>query len=467
MNTSHKPGWRAWLLLNTATMMGNVCPRIVLRGLICALVLLAARPVAAADEGPVSREELIQLRQQNQQLMQQVQKQQQLIDGLADKVSALEASHCPSNATPDATVSKQEAPEIPPQGDSSFHIGKVDITGEGGVAFFKSGPNGQQPHSTFRIDEARLFLEAPVWNDVYFYSELDLATRETTSLALNIGELYLDFEDVSKLWGCDRMLNVRAGRFYIPFGEEYMYRFAIDNPLISHSVSDLWGTDDGVEAYGKIGMVHYAAAVQNGGGATSESLQGDKSFAGRVGVDPAKWLHLSVSAMRTGELNVKNGVSATWFGNGFFRSLGSPATTSFHANVIEGDVVFRLPFALVRGAGGYVDYNDNDPLRSNHRDVYYYYVEGTHDWTSHFYSAVRWSQVLARNGFPVVGNGNMGKYGFGELTDEYWRLSLGLGYRFSHNLLVKGEYSLNQGREPDGAYRSGENEFSLEAAFKF
>jgi hypothetical protein len=76
---------------------------------------------------------------------------------------------------------------------------------------------------------------------------VNFATPEENDLSLRFGELYLDCEDVSRLWGQDRMLNLRVGRFYIPFGEEYLDRFAIDNPLISHSVSDLWGEDNGVE----------------------------------------------------------------------------------------------------------------------------------------------------------------------------------------------------------------------------
>lgn len=457
-------------------MMGMPYKRTALLG--CAFAFLAfpgsfAQAREDADSAPVTRKEFLQLLQQNQQLQQQIQQQQQTIESLSNKVSALESNNAqkPASPSPETASSAMTKPEEQPLPDttssSTFHLGKLDIGGEGGVAFFKSGPQGQFPHSTFRIDEARLFLDAPIWGDIYFYSELDLAQRETTSLGLNVGELYLDFESISKLWGNEEMLNARAGRFYIPFGEEYQYRFAIDNPLISHSVSDIWGTDDGVEIYGKLGPTHYAVAVQNGGMVTSQSLQGDKSVSGRIGADPTKWLHVSASAMRTGELSVKNGVSALWFGNGWFHSIGSPATTSFHANLVEGDAVFRLPFALIRTAGGYANYNDNDPLANNNRDIYYYYLEGTHDWTHNFYSAVRWSQVLARKGYTIVGAGNMAEYGFQELTKDYWRLSLGLGYRFSRNMIVKGEYSFNQGSAINGTFRDGENQFALEAAFKF
>jgi hypothetical protein len=75
--------------------------------------------------------------------------------------------------------------------------------------------------------------------------------------------------------------------------------------------------------------------------------------------------------------------------------------------------------------------------------------------------------MFAPNGFPVVGNGTSAQYLFGPLTREYWRLSLGVGYRFGRNLLVKCEYSFNQGRDADGTARIAENQFSVEAAFKF
>ena len=429
-----------------------------------AVFFILAGSGVAAENAPITPEQFLLLQRQNDQLQQQLRKQQEMIDSLTRKVSEIQDAAIKQNR--ELTGVKGETGT--PSADKTFRLGKADLSGEGGVAFFRSEPQGQNPKPTFRIDEARLFVEAPLWQDVYFFTELDLATREDTALNLSVGELYLDFENVSQLWNRDGMLNLRAGRFYTPFGEEYLNRFAIDNPLISHSVSDIWGTDDGVELYGKLGRVQYVLAAQNGGAPTSRALQSDKAVIGRVGYDPAKWLHLSVSGMRTGNLSVNNHVSSLWFANGFFRSLGGPGTTTFHANLVEADAQIRLSCVQLKAAGGYVDYGDNDPNANNHRNVYYYYVEGVHDFTPKFYTAARFSQVLAPHGFPLVGNGTMGAYLFSsDLTRDYWRLSLGLGYRFNSNLLLKGEYSFNQGSEPDGDKRTGENLFALEAAFKF
>ena len=457
------------MLLKQWSMTSNLKLRAAYAGSAIAFLFCSStlRGEVRSDTNTVTLDQFLSLKQQNDLLQQQVRRQQELIESLMHKVSAIEDANAKRDHNTSETLQTKPADETPPPG-SPFHFGNVNLSGEGGAAFFHSQSLGQTPNAEFRIDEARVFLEAPIWKDVYLFSELDLAQREVTDLTLRAGELYLDFEDVSQLWGADRLLNLRVGRFNIPFGEEYQYRYAIDNPLISHSVMDLWGVDEGLELYGRIGRVQYVAAVQNGGLPTSQDFNADKAVVGRVSYDPTKWLHLSLSGMRTGDLDVANDqLSAMWFGNGWFRSLGSAATTQFHVNLVEGDVQFRFPGILVRTAGGYVGYADNDPAGPNHRDVYYYYLEGVKDLTRKLYAAARLSEVFAPGGFPIVGNGNMSEYLFGPLTTDYWRLGLGMGYRFSSNLIVKGEYSLNEGHVANGQPRRQENLFALEAAFRF
>jgi len=67
----------------------------------------------------------------------------------------------------------------------------------------------------------------------------------------------------------------------------------------------------------------------------------------------------------------------------------------------------------------------------------------------------------------LVGNGDMGAYLFGPLTDRMWRLSLGLGYRWNQHLVLKTEYTLERGRETSGVKRDHEDMFATEAVFGF
>jgi len=422
------------------------------------LALLAgAMPLRADDTNLENQVRLLQ--RQNAILQQQLQKQNESLESLAKKVQGLEAA---------GTGKENPASENSAPVKGGLNFGKVNLSGEGGVAFFNTGLEGFAPHSEFRVDEARLFIDAPVWKEVYFFGEADLATRENPNLNLQLGELYLDFEDVSQLWGRDNQLNARAGRMNIPFGEEYLARDAIDDPLISHSLSDLWGFDPGVEIYGSVGKFNYVVAVQNGSGANGvQDFDGDKSVAGKISFDPNRHWHFSVSGMRTGNVNVQNDMtSALWFGNGFFQSLGSSSTTTFHANLIEADATARWRIGHVSAFGGYARYGDNDPVANNGRDIFYYSVEGVQNLPDKFYAAVRFSEILADKGTPMVGFGNSTDY-FSELTTTLWRLSLGIGYRFNDRLVIKTEYALERGTESSGESRNHEDFFGTEAAFKF
>jgi hypothetical protein len=173
--------------------------------------------------------------------------------------------------------------------------------------------------------------------------------------------------------------------------------------------------------------------------------------------------------MRTGDLDAVNDYwSKLWFASAWFLPSGSTNATKYHAELVEGDVSLRLPHGHIKAFGGYVHYDDNDPFADNSRDIYYYSLEGVHDLTRKLYAAVRFSQIFADKGMPIGANGQMDDYVFsGVLTEEIWRLSLGLGYRWSQNLLVKAEYSFERGKELGGEKRNHEDMFAVEAAFKF
>ncbi|HEX4265033.1 MAG TPA: hypothetical protein VH597_11895 [Verrucomicrobiae bacterium] len=426
-----------------------------------ALCFARAAAVSAADTN--IEVQLRALQQQNEALQSQLHQQQEVIDILRRDVAGIhQADDQRAADLKQATVNESTESSKP----SGFNFGKVHLSGEGGVGIFESGSDGASPNAEFRVDEAKLFVDAQVWNDVYAFAELNLATREEPDVELHLGELYVDVEDISKLWGKSGQLNARIGRLDIPFGEEYITRDVIDNPLISHSLADFWGVDEGLEIYGTLGKFNYVAAVQNGGIPDTRDFNADKSVTGRLSYDLNPHFHFSVSGMRTGDLNAKNDMlSAQWFAGGFFRPIG--AGTLFHANLVEADAEWHLRHGHLRAFGGYIHYNDNDPAANNARDVYYYSVEGVHDIYGKLYAGARFSQIFAPGGFPIVANGDMNNYLFGPLTDRLWRLSLGLGYRWNEHFVLKTEYTLERGREIGGGNRNHEDLFATEAVFGF
>ncbi len=423
-------------------------------GLCCALAVAWFTTIDAL--GQTSQPTLSDILDQNRRLEEQIAKQQKVIESLQERVSGLEAGKSPSS--PGAMENEEPAGATP----------TVRISAEAGFAYFQSGSDGVYSGGFFRVDEARLYLDASVWKDVYFHSELDLVTREANDNDPHFGELYATVDNLSGHWDQDNLVNLRIGRFNIPFGEEYQTRTAIANPLISHSLSDIWGFDSGIEAYGSEGKFDYAAAVLDGGVNILKSGNTGKSFAGRIGYGSGPW-RVSGSAMSTGHLNPNvDELSAVWMGNGFFRSISAtPGNSHFWADLAEVDASASWSRGHLKAAAGRAWYDD-DVAPGDSRRLDYFYLEGVQFLVKDLFAAVRFSRISAPNGYFLTGQGSMADYLFGNtLTTELDRLSLGLGYEFAPPVILKVEYSPEWGRTTTGESRDNANLFSTELAVKF
>jgi hypothetical protein len=427
-------------------------------------------PLRGQQNGTGDASALQQITDQNRQLQTQLKEQQKVIENLTVQMAEMrQASARQERDLHDLQV-QIETPTTSQTSAASSSDVTVRLSGELGLAYFRTGAAGQFPNSVFRVDEAKVFLEAVVWKNVYLFSELDLVTRETPDEAFHLGELYIDFENVIPNSAAIGRLNLRVGRFNSPFGEEYQSRNVLANPLISHSLSDIWGFDQGIEIYGSAGKVSFVAAVQNGGGALLNDFTSDKALVARIGFTPAHWLHVSASGMRTGDLSAKDDfLSAIWFGNGFFRALGPAETTrKFHAELFEFDAKTSWSSGYIAAAVGRANFNDDDSSASNARAMNYNFIEGLQKIGEKFYGVARYSEIRAPNGYPLVGWGTFGAYFFSPLlTEKLDRLSLGFGYRIAPPLVLKFEYTMEGGRLTTGVRRDKEDFIGTEVGLKF
>lgn len=398
-----------------------------------AIVALAAARLMAQET------EVQALREQNRLLAEQVRAQQRQIDELRTRLDRLDDGPAPA-----AHATSESGRQI-------------RLSGEVGIGYFDTGRDGNAPNAEFRVDDARLFVEASVWRNVYFFGGLEITTREANDEYFHAGEIYVDVEN---LWsaGRDRTLSLRAGRFNIPFGEEYLVRNVMDNPLVSHSLGDLWGIDEGVQVYGTLGAMRYNLAVQNGGHKTLRDFDSDKALTARLAWDASPHLTLSASAMRTGDLTVAgDAVSEIWFANAFFRALGPAATTrTFEAELAELDAAWRWPRGHLKAAAGWISIDDDSTSGDFSRDLSYYSLEGLQRLTGQLYAAVRYSAIDAPGGYLLAGHGSAGRFFYSPaapLTEELRRLSIGLGYRLAPPLVWKVEYSWEDGELVGGTKR--------------
>ncbi len=349
--------------------------------------------------------------------------------------------------------------------------GRIILSGEVGVGYTDGEVESDGPTGQFAVQEAKLFVDAEVLRGVYGFAEIDVTIEENQEEFL-MGELYLEVEDVARRLGLDHLpeMTLRLGRLDIPFGEEYLARGVLSNPLISHSLADFWGVDEGIEVFGTAGMLNYFVAVQNGSHDARADFTDDKSLTLRLAADLAPRLHVSFSAIRTGEiLAVEERLSELWWGGGFLRSIGNPATTTtFRAGAWQLAGTWRWDTGHLKAAGGLVLYDDNDSTRSNARDMRHLMIEGVQGFGGGLYGALRYSWIDTDGGYPIAGQGDFGKYFFGPFfSDEVWRLTAGLGYRWTDDFLFKVEYSLERGTLSSGADRKDMDQLATQAAVRF
>ncbi|MBS0664800.1 MAG: hypothetical protein JSR48_16150 [Verrucomicrobia bacterium] len=413
--------------------------------------------------------------EQNRKLQEQVDAQQKTIEALTRRLDAIDRTAARQDRELQGLQDRGPATDRPPPVESDREH-EVRIGAEAALSYFSTGGQGQFPKSEFRVDDTKVTLEAPVWKDVYFFTELNLLTRESNAANFQFGELYVEFGGLGSALGSPDALTVRVGSVNIPFGEEYQVRNPLSNPLISHSLSDIWGPDEGVEAFGRVGRFSYALAVQNGGLSQLRDFNADKSLTGRIGFDPTSWLHLSASAMRTGEVATVSPVTSTgdnltaiWFANAFFRALGPASrTTSFWANLYEGDAIAKWKGGQLAVAYGEVKFDDSDPVADNARTLKYGYAEAVQSLTDELYGAARYSEINVAGGYPLAGWGNAGTFFYRpSLTDELRRLSVGFGYRFGPPLVLKLEYSWENGHMVNGVSRDHEDFFGAQVGVRF
>jgi len=374
------------------------------------------------------------------------------INSLKDKIDALD------------TQDSQPEPE------SGIRLSdRIIFSGRGAAVFFSSEDSGAYPNDEFRIDEARLRLEVKLDEDAYLFTEVNLADRDDDREETWLGDLYIDLENIGRLWNADIPLNLRFGRFDIPFGEEYQHRDAIDNPLITHSLTDFWGIDEGIALFGAAGKFDYIAALQNGGHPFFRDYNSDKAIVMRIGLNPTKKWRFSFSAMRTGDIDsIEDETSEIWYGNCFFRGIGDAATNgTFNAELVELNARYSWDSGHVAAAAGLTWYDDNSPGDNEHESEYVS-LEISQDITRRWFAASRFSVINSDEGMPIVGLGPFfPDFFFDDLVTEIWRLSFGTGFRFNKNLIAKTEYSFEEGERISGESLDDRNMLSVQLAFSF
>lgn len=273
------------------------------------------------------------------------------IDALERRVQELEAERAGSaRANDDFDTDAAD----PPDGSAADWARRVRLSGSANAGYYNGSQASVLPDGSFDVSDARLFVDAELANDVR-WGETVLFRNAGASFEWNlvrlaelqndVGELYGEFQGIAD----SSWLNAQVGRFQIPVGEAYLRysRGFWDQPFVTNPVGAPWWWDEGVKLYGSDAddRLGYVASVTDGETPFDEDESSDEQWTLKLFANPAPWLHVSVSGLRSGQVGSadEEAMGALWLGESWARAFGD---WSDLPNLIGGNVVADGPNEL-------------------------------------------------------------------------------------------------------------------------
>lgn len=322
----------------------------------------------------------------------------------------------------------------------------ISLSGFGAVEYLDSGASGTKPFGGFGIRESSLFLEAKAWHDVALFLEIQVnRLGKDKELFVRTGEAHVVWRNVLKRWGGD-LLHLKAGRVDIPFGEDYLWQDAIDNPLISFAAAYPYGFDEGVVLFGTMRGLGWIAAVTDGTDDRSVEENRDKALNLKVHGRPSRAFYMSASAMRTGRTSESalefGGSHLEPVGTGQASTLGKSPSREVGAVLVQADATAsHRGGATLAVSAGTARLDDADDAFD--RAITWFSVEPRFRLRPDAYVIARYSEIGTYDdlrGYHFDGKTTAGGHAaYGYDVRRLQRLSVGVGYRPNPRMLLKAE----------------------------
>ncbi|PJC47412.1 MAG: hypothetical protein CO035_06310 [Candidatus Omnitrophica bacterium CG_4_9_14_0_2_um_filter_42_8] len=396
-------------------------------------------------------EEIQVLKQQVQQLMQRIEKLE------SEQVKAKDES---ARAKEELAKIKESGSAAPAAAkvDLSNALSKLKMKGRFAAGYYKSGSAGSFSSGSFEMPDAKIqFSYQPdEINTVVLRFKLDNGVTGISSTSPLLDYFYLSSRDfIQSLKDTPFSLSSRLGRFKLGFGEENWSNNPVEGALPSNSAANTGVTDEGLELAGKIKLdkiglkpLGWAASISNGNSTAGSDSGGGKAFMGKLYYTPIDPLYLSASYYDSGRLKSSDAELSV----AGLKTMPSGAA-DWQRNVWEVDARYDFkkgakPLdppaysdskAIVRlSYGGFHDTTSTAGV--NERAGNFAFIEGIYNITKKVYTAARYSYVDLDNEVTAVLNS--------VTANKYDRYSLGMGYRWSDNTLLKLGYDWNKESGP-------------------
>ncbi|MEK6564050.1 MAG: hypothetical protein AABZ65_03355 [Candidatus Omnitrophota bacterium] len=389
-----------------------------------------------------NEEELTVLKSQVQELLKRIEKLE-----VEQVVSKEESKKAKEEVTKlKETSQAQQAGRV----DLANTLSKLKIKGRAALGFFDSGKAGSYPAGSFEMPDAKLQFgfQPDEINTLVLRFNLNNATAQSPLLDY----FYLQSKDfIPALKDSPFSLSSRLGKFKLGFGEETWTDNLVEGIVPSNSAARATVVDEGLEFAGKVKLediglkpLGWVVSVSDGNSGVGSDSTASKAFMGKLYHNPIEPLYVSGSYYNSGELDSSSSemsiagvTSAIQSGMAWRRSVWElDARYDFGKGKKPLEpIVFSDSKAIVRLSYGEFK-DDGNRTRSGN----FGFVDGIYNLNKKFYAAGRYSFIDMNGDVTATLNS--------VTANRYDRFSLGGGYHWSDNVILKLGYDWNKNSGP-------------------
>ncbi|OGX49488.1 MAG: hypothetical protein A2216_04480 [Omnitrophica WOR_2 bacterium RIFOXYA2_FULL_45_12] len=352
--------------------------------------------------------------------------------------------------------------------DLANSLAKLKIKGRAALGFFDSGKAGSYPAGSFEMPDAKIQFgfQPDDINTLVLRFNVNNATAQSPLMDY----FFLQSKDfIPALKDSPFSLSARLGRFKLGFGEETWTDNLVEGIVPSNSAARATVVDEGLEFAGKVKLdkiglepLGVVVSVSDGNSGVGSDSTASKAFMGKLYHNPIKPLYVSGSYYNSGELDSSSSemslagvTSAIQSGMAWRRSVWElDARYDFGKGKKPLEpIVFSDSKAIVRLSYGEFK-DDGNRTRSGNLG----FVDGIYNLTKKFYAAGRYSFIDLNGDVTATLNS--------VTANRYDRFSLGGGYRWSDNVVLKLGYDWNKNSGP-GVNDADDNLLSALVATQF
>jgi hypothetical protein len=294
-------------------------------------------------------------------------------------------------------------------------------------------------------------------NTVVMRFKLDNGVTSISTTSPLLDYFYLQSKDfIPSLKDTPFSLSSRLGRFKLGFGEETLSDNPIEGVLPSNSAGKVGVSDEGLELAGKIKLdkiglkpLGWVTSISDGNSTAGSDTSNGKAFMGKLYYTPIDPLYLSASYYDSGSLKSSDSELSI----AGLKTEPAAASTNWQRTVWEVDARYdfkkgKKPLdppaysdskAIVRLSYG--EFHDTTSTAGvAERSGNFAFLEGTYNINKKVYAATRYSYVDLDNEVTATLNS--------VTANKYDRYSLGAGYRWSDNTIMKLGYDWNKQSGP-------------------